>query len=271
MFKLNSVEIDGFWKDYRLSTNFKDDVNIFIGPNGSGKTTLINLLQAVLSIDLSLLNISDFQEIRIKLTDNNKTRSIVVTKSQTESVYDFVKIKISRESFKLPLVPNEIELKRRFSPKYYETLKEIRHKMATFVHLSWLSVYREIIEDDEYEYSYRVRRPVRILNPIDARLRSLLNRLRAYYLKVHSEANELSVKFQKQVLISLLYSDQFDTFDFESDPELNFQELQNQLYEAYKALNVLTSGLKKKIDQHISIIKESIETINKKIEKKKIL
>ena len=265
MYKLNSVEINGFWKEYSLSTSFREDVNVFIGPNGSGKTTLINLLQAVLSVDLALLHMSDFREIRIKLSDGNRIRSIVVKKTQSESVYDFIKFKISRELFELPLVPNEIELRRKFSPKYYETLKVVRSKMASIVHLSWLSVHRELIEDSEYEYAYRARRTMPILNPIDARLRSLLDRLRDYHLKIHSQANELSVKFQKKVLISLLYSEQFDTFDFESDPDLNFQELQEQLYDAYKALNVLTSGLRKKIDQHIAIIRKSIDTIDTKI------
>ena len=197
MYKLNSVEINGFWKEYSLSASFREDVNVFIGPNGSGKTTLINLLQAVLSVDLVLLHMSDFKDIRIKLSDGNKIRSIVVKKIQSESVYDFIKFKISRDLFKLPLVPNEIELRRKFSPKYYETLKDVRSKMASIVHLSWLSVYRELIEDSEYEYAYRARRTVPILNPIDARLRSLLDRLRDYHLKIHSQANELSVKFQK--------------------------------------------------------------------------
>ncbi len=265
MYKLNSVEIDGFWKNQKLSTNFKDNVNIFIGPNGSGKTTLINLLQAVLSVDLGLLQTSDFKEIRIKLSENNKTRSIVVSKSESDSVYDFVNIKISRESFKLPLIPNETELRRRFSPKYYETFKIVKTKMASIVQFSWLSVYRELIEEEDFEYpGYRTRRPMRLPNPIDARLLSLLNRLRDYHLKIQSEANELSTKFQKQVLISLLYSDQFDTYNFDSAPEVNFQELQEQLYNAYTALNVLTSGLRKKVDEHISIIKKSISTIAEK-------
>ena len=56
MYRLTKVEIDGFWGDRKISANFNDSFNIFIGPNGSGKTTLINLLQAVLSVDLSLLH-----------------------------------------------------------------------------------------------------------------------------------------------------------------------------------------------------------------------
>ena len=124
--------------------------------------------------------------------------------------------------------------------------------MSELVYLSWLSVYREILEEDEdTDYRYRYRRGELILNPVDARLRSLLNRLRDYHLKIQSEANELSVKFQKQVLISLLYNIKYDTFDLESVQNLDFNELKDQLYDAYKALGVLTSGLRKNIDNHI--------------------
>lgn len=69
MYKLHRVEIDGFWKNYTLTTNFNENINIFIGPNGTGKTTLINILQAVLSVDLPLLLSLDYKEIRIKLSD----------------------------------------------------------------------------------------------------------------------------------------------------------------------------------------------------------
>jgi recombinational DNA repair ATPase RecF len=81
MFKIKTVEIDGFWNSVNLRTELSDGVNIFIGRNGSGKTTFINFLEASLTADLDLLESLQFSEIRLHLKDNRKRRKIVITKT----------------------------------------------------------------------------------------------------------------------------------------------------------------------------------------------
>ena len=45
MFKIQRVEIDGFWGSLNLRAELHGGVNIFIGRNGTGKTTFINMLE----------------------------------------------------------------------------------------------------------------------------------------------------------------------------------------------------------------------------------
>ena len=80
MFKLKDVTITGFWGQHSINTDFHEDVNIFIGRNGTGKTTFINLLQAVLSVDLELLHSLQFDKIIINLKNGKKSRKVEVEK-----------------------------------------------------------------------------------------------------------------------------------------------------------------------------------------------
>ena len=70
MFKLKDVTIEGFWGQHTISTDFNEDVNIFIGRNGTGKTTFINILQAIISVDLELLYSLQFDKIIVNLINN---------------------------------------------------------------------------------------------------------------------------------------------------------------------------------------------------------
>ena len=49
--------------------SFFRDVTIFIGLNGTGKTTFINLISAVLTVDIFQLSSLQFEEITINLID----------------------------------------------------------------------------------------------------------------------------------------------------------------------------------------------------------
>ena len=55
MFKLKTIKISGFWQAFGAAAEFKEDVNIIIGKNGSGKTTFMNIVHAVLAVDMDAL------------------------------------------------------------------------------------------------------------------------------------------------------------------------------------------------------------------------
>lgn len=65
-FKIKSISIKGFWGEYVCSNEFNNDINIIIGKNGTGKTTFMNILHAVLSLDIDELIDNEFTEITIK-------------------------------------------------------------------------------------------------------------------------------------------------------------------------------------------------------------
>jgi predicted ATP-dependent endonuclease of OLD family len=271
MYTLKHIEIDGFWGKQKLSVDLQHDVNIFIGPNGTGKTTLINALQACMTLDLQLLNRLSFLSIKIELISGKSLRTIKIAKSPTDGVFDQIEYRISREVFKVPLVPRDVEYRRRIPPRHIEKIRELRTKLADLAETSWLSVHRELLEEDGYETHMRGSRVEEILNPIDARLFRLLERLQTYQMRLQAEANKLSFKFQRSVLTSLLYNKSFDTFDLEKESEIDYDDLKNQLINAYDALGVLNEGTLKRIDNHISIIQTSISKLLDDLEHKKSL
>lgn len=79
-YKINSIQILGFWGEYTCKNNFNDDINIIIGRNGSGKTTFMNILHAALSIDMFELSECEFQEIKIILNNTDSNVAIEILK-----------------------------------------------------------------------------------------------------------------------------------------------------------------------------------------------
>ncbi|MCB1048616.1 MAG: AAA family ATPase, partial [Calditrichaeota bacterium] len=102
MYKIQSVHIRGFWKSKILKVSFRDDVNILHGKNGSGKTTFINILNAVLSVDLEALADLAFDSITITLVDGTKRKTIRVNSRQIpERSYIEYNYKVSQKHFKV--------------------------------------------------------------------------------------------------------------------------------------------------------------------------
>jgi predicted ATP-dependent endonuclease of OLD family len=267
MYFLTRFEIDNFWGSNTLKCDLHEDVNIFIGLNGTGKTTLINLLQAALTVDVALLHELSFSEIRLILKQKSSTRRVTITRiPKKDSVYDFVRYKISHNSFELPLMTSELDMRRRFNSKYIVNLESIKKLLASLVDVSWLSVHRQNIQDEDNDFRSRIRKSDTILNPVDARLTYLLGQLSDYHLSLQAEANILSLKFQKQVLTSLLYSTAFDTFDAKAGDNINYADMREQLYHAYEALG-FTTTIRKDIDEHTSRIQASITAIQTKMKK----
>lgn len=111
---IKDVEVKGFWGRTTATASFFTDVTIFIGLNGTGKTTFINLISAVLTVDLFQLSSLQFEEITINLVDLNKKsrRKITVTNSQEESsasalnVYNIYKYKVGTNTYTVSLTPD---------------------------------------------------------------------------------------------------------------------------------------------------------------------
>ncbi len=264
MFIINSVEIEGFWNKFNVKTDFYDDVNIFIGVNGTGKTTFINILQALLTVDLNLLQSMRFTKVRLALKSQKKRRIITVTRSSEEMTFDKIKYKIGRNTFEFPLMPRDMEYRpRRIHPRYIEIISDVRKALAKIVNVSWLSVTREIIANEIAERHYQ--RQVAEKNPIDSRLDELMKRLTRYQLQLESEANTLAKEFQKQVSASMLYNSRFDTWALDSYSPIDLKQAKRGLIQAYKDLGVLDTKMSKKIEEHMAKIAKSLKNIDSSI------
>jgi predicted ATP-dependent endonuclease of OLD family len=202
MFKIKRVEIDGFWGNFNLKTDLFEDVNVFIGRNGSGKTTFINFLEAALTADLELLDSLQFSEIRLWLHFKNKSRKIVISRKPDIS-FDKIKYKIGLHSIEIPLITKELEYRRRqINPQSLEKINNIRDLLNKLVNVSWISVHREILEDEYREP--RLRRSSNDKNPVDRRIEDITKRLTSYQLLLQNEINLLSDSFRKEILTNII-------------------------------------------------------------------
>ena len=88
MYKVSTVEISGFWQKYRIKGAFDENVNIIIGKNGTGKTTFMNILHAVLAVDVAELFDNDFSKVVLKLVNGLKVKTIKHSEATLADVCD---------------------------------------------------------------------------------------------------------------------------------------------------------------------------------------
>ncbi len=263
MFKIDNVLIEGFWGQHKVETDFNNDVNIFIGRNGTGKSTLINLLQAVISVDLELLFGLQFEKIIVQLKDGKRRRKIEVTKIANDLQYKELQYQIGSKKFKLPVIP-ERELKYvtkrsgRIHPKFYRDVQEIKLILNKLVNVSYLSVNRDnIVRED-----FRDIRREDIFNAIDSRLEELIGELTSYQLQLETDLSRLSKKFQEDVLKSNLFNEEYDYVNINEPVKLDYRRITLGLKQAYRGLGILDDKITENIDKHVAAIQKAADAIN---------
>lgn len=259
MYKIESVEIKGFWSRFDVKCEFNSDVNIVIGKNGTGKTTFMNILHAVLTINTDALSENDFESAKITLSQESGKRTIKATKIYKDDVpFPMVEYQISQRKKIIRLIGAD---ERRNSPALRRHIQEstldIKKELDSLIRIASLSVYR-LRNDDDYEV--RDRSGAKVLSPVDYRLSQALRGLTQYQLALSQEAREVSARLQSDVLASILFSED----DAKYTPyELSFdkQEEQSRLITAYQQLNSLTNDVRKKIKFHVSSIDAVVSSI----------
>lgn len=263
MFKIDNVLIEGFWGQHKVETDFNNDVNIFIGRNGTGKSTFINLLQAVISVDLELLFGLQFEKIIVQLKDSKKRRKIEVTKIAHDLQYKELQYQIGSKKFKLPVIPDR-ELKYvtkrsgRIHPKFYRDIQEIKLILSKLVNVSYLSVNRDNILREDFRDSRRED----IYNAIDSRLEELIGELTSYQLKLETDLGRLSKKFQEDVLKSNLFNEEYDYVNINEPVKLDYRRITSGLQQAYRGLGILDDKITENIEKHVAAIQKAADAIN---------
>lgn len=270
MYKLKDIEIKGFWGQHTVKTSFHEDVNIFIGLNGMGKTTFMNIMQAVLAVDLEELSNLQFESITLRIVKGGSTRKIRVDKNPDDLLeYKSLTYQISRTKYQFPIFSEDIHYNRyrsgRLHPKLQREIDELKEQVEKLIGLSFLSVYREDnIDPDEYRNR---RKPV--LNSVDLKLLRLMNDFTTYQLQIESEISSLSTKFQKDVLKSMLFNPEFDNVSITKRIDLDEEGLKDvklRLQNAYKDLGILDKKITEGIDLHVNSISQAAEAINRSID-----
>lgn len=266
MYKIDRVEIDGFWHRFDAACSFNPDVNIIIGKNGTGKTTFMNILHAVLAVDVYSLEENDFETAKITLINGKQKRTIKATKLEDERYpFAIIEYQISQRKFTLRLMGLQerrypTSIRRRFQ----EEALDLRHELEGLVSVSSLSVYR-LRHDDDYEV--RDNRGTRVVSPVDYRLGQALRGLTQYQLELSQKAREVSAKLQTDVLASILYGEE-DAKDVGYKLLFDKSEEQSRLISAYAQLNSLNTEIRKKIRFHVNAIDETITSITGNIKSK---
>ncbi len=263
MFRLKNVLINGFWGEYKVTTEFHPDANIFIGRNGTGKTTFINILQAVISVDIIMLFDMQFENLTINLEDGRKRRKIEVIKHAEKLKYNSISYKIGTKTFELPILSEMDarflnERRGRLHPKYYRSIREIKEEMESLVRLSYLSVHRKkIVNEDAFTEPENERG-----NPIDVKLNQLLSTLTKYQFQLETELSGLSKKFQEDVLRSMLYNPKFDQVDIRKSINLDLRSISVGLQQAYRGLGILDNVTSDIVEEHVKAISKAADSIN---------
>jgi len=259
LYKIQSVKIDGFWQKYNAQCNFNPDVNIIIGRNGTGKTTFMNILHAVLTVDITELAENDFESETILLSREEDTRTIQVQKVESDS-YPVAQYKISQDEEKKQFRLINTEDKRisySLRRKLLEESLEIRNELGALVSVASLSVYR-LRNDDEYEVKDRYGS--RFISPVDHRLSQALQGLTQFQLELAQQANGILEKLQSEVLASILYGED-DATNTAEPVDFNKDEERKDLISAYMQLNSFDEVINAKIDFHVNSIDDVMQKI----------
>ncbi len=259
MYKIKSVDIKGFWRRYKAECHFNSDVNIIIGMNGTGKTTFINILHAVLSVDIDELNNNQFDEITIKLEHGTSKKTIKAQKKEDEKFrYPFVEYTVSTKKYICRLFPSDDRASATFRRRAIEESNDVRTLLKNLVSLSSVSVYR-MRHSDDIEIRDRVGRIV--MSPVDYRLNQLKSEFTKYHFELSQKARNVSTNLQKDVLTSLLH-DRKDVVDGIKIPkQFDAEKERRTLLSAYARLGFSDSDVKKKIFIHIDSINEAIKNL----------
>jgi predicted ATP-dependent endonuclease of OLD family len=262
---IKDVEIKGFWGSKIASSDIYKDVTIFIGLNGTGKTTFVNSIAAVLAVDLIQLYNLQFDEIVINLVEPSKKRSRkikVSNKSQKNVPFNIYEYKIGQKVYTVStdsrllrrVSTDKLDQYRQISPEFRREYIELKKEIYSLVEVSQISVYRQVYTES-LEGDPRQRN-----SAVDERLQQLFEQFARYQLKLETQLNERSTKFQQEAIASLLYSEEFDDFKVEKLENISDIDLETQgekLSRAFRELGI--EGKTQQIEKHIDKLKDAIQ------------
>lgn len=271
MFKIQSVKITGFWGRYEAFAEFNEDVTVFIGRNGTGKTTFINLLEAVLRADVRMLSSIEFSTITLKLKEKGRVRTVKVERideDENEQVRIFSRFPhfvftIAKRTFRIPVISPDYPHRVVGSPSFRREYESLREEIDGLINIASLSVHRADKDgsSDPFERAERIERNKNFFSPIDTRLHSLLQKLTSYQLTLSEQASRVSSDLQKDVLLSMLYDKEMDTFRSDDLENVNSEDQKKDLIKAYADLSAFDNTARNRINAHFDALNKSIQTL----------
>jgi predicted ATPase len=197
---ISKLDILGLWGYRNFYIPLNPDVNILIGPNGSGKTSIISMLASTLQLDFESLFEFDFEDLTITFrSESGDENELFLEKRRPgfrlswhgNSFSDPKVVPIVRRRRFLrrglsPTLPPIEESKFDTTPEGREGFEEIKDWLSKSFGISWFSVNRLNLHDEDEEKKERT-------------LTSVKGELSKYLARRGAEEREEYEKFQKQV------------------------------------------------------------------------
>lgn len=257
---ITNVNIIGLWGNQDINIVINDKTNFIIGVNGTGKTTLINLLAAVLTIDIDKLIRIEFNSIEIKLKEVGGSRrpSIRVVKnsnfgdetltyeikkavkdSPIISVFDskfdhvFFEIKDKMRGYRRKLIGNDSS-----------NIHEVSSTLEELIKVSWLSVNR--VDNINIRDSDK-----RSTSTIDHKITNLNNDLVRYFSVLSQQFSDHTIEFQKKSFLALINNEGANAI-FQFSSSVDIEKERKTLIEVFEVLGVENKAYAKKLNDHFA-------------------
>lgn len=215
MHAIKSIVIRGFRGQTKpIKISLDPHANFIIGRNGTGKTTLINLINACLTADVSILLAQSFDSVLFVLKEDGKTQTPTIEVIKDESSPDSPLQYAVRPSSKgdptvfFP-IQNEIREVRLASGRIIRRREPIsrndpngplalRKVLMSLFRKTWLSLQRA---EDDLEFSDEFDD---IRNLVDYKLSNVFNELTRYFSRLDSLVADETKEFQKEWFLFFL-------------------------------------------------------------------
>lgn len=263
---IETVEIDGFWGDKKVTLKLREDINFLIGPNGSGKTTVINLISAALRSDISTLYSTQFDKITIKLkTIGANKKPIIEVLKTVDPEMGSLNIKyIVKESTgdkgqiygvegphdsRVYRDNRYVSARTRLGLEMGERLSAV---LSKFVEVNWLSINRAA-----FDYDPRRKEEV-YQSPVDQKLYEIAQAFSRYFSLLTSRAEVEGKNFQEHVFLSLLEQN-YTGGDVFKQASLE-QEDRSTVIDVLKGLGVANTKASRSVNGHYSRVQAAKKT-----------
>ena len=257
---IKSVFVRGLWEVKNITVDFNEDVNILIGGNGSGKTTFLRLVEALLNVDLGVIEEISFEEVKIEIQNDEEVNSLLIRRLMEDNVTPVYRYTLpDGEVVEIRSYDGRMMYRSRMiSRSIHQQLKE---QLGKLVKVSWLSINRigeDIDRSDRRAYeSFRT--------DVDMKLSILMNQIISYRLQLETKVNERTGKFNEDIVSLLLYNQEYDSVPkYSQIKELKSYTKEEIITELHKVFSYfgnprIHSG---DIEKHAEMINAVVEKVN---------
>lgn len=255
---LTKVEIYDMWDEVNISCHL-NRINILVGYNGTGKTTILNIIEAVLTVDLHAIcnlyfkkcNLFFSNKYYICLEREIDENGVIILNYNIHNINDN-----SRILKRLIRVRNIENVQSNAYYKYNISVSdhlEIKSKINKIVNVAWLGIDRNKLlsffdrEENNHEGLLGIEKTISILR----------REITEYKHSIELQERQLLEEFRKQILKLMLYDDELDIISVSSPP--SGMDWIEALKKAFRELGITDS--EHKIEQHCCMVNNAFETL----------